>query len=176
MSSVLSWLRWHSMFWLLTLATCLWGLPTAARAQPEPASSQVVTTAAQADADQAQIRQLLNHTWHQVQKPLRIGPLVVQGNLAVADWWWQGKGGRAVLKKRANQWKIVFCGGAGVKQPALYAGLGLTEAATAALLNSLQQAESTLSAADVRLLDSFGATVTLDTDPHHGSSHHSNHY
>jgi hypothetical protein len=136
----------------------------------------VVKTENQADADQAQIRQLLNHTWHQVQKPLRIGPLVVHGDLAVADWWWQGKGGRAVLKKRENQWKIVFCGGVGVKQPALYAGLGLTEAAAAALLNSLQQAESTLSAADIQLLDSFGATVTLDTNSHHGTSHHSDRY
>ncbi len=122
------------------------------------------------ESELVQIHQLMAHTWHSEQQPLRFGPAVLQGDMAVADWWWQGKGGRAVLKKIAGQWKIVFCGGAGVKHPALFTGLGLTAAEATLLLQQLQQAEAQLSAAELQLLDSFGATVRLDG--HHAAHPH----
>lgn len=136
------------------------------------AQSQAVTEspATTTEAELAQIRQLMAHTWHSEQQPLRFGPAVLQAELAIADWWWQGKGGRAVLKKIAGHWKIVFCGGAGVKEPALLTGLGLTVAEATGLLQRLQQAEAQLSAAELQLLDSFGATVRLDG--HHAAQRH----
>lgn len=142
----------------LLLFSCwlTWSYQTAAQLQVVP---QVQATA---EGELVHIHQLMAQTWHNEQQPLRFGPAVLQRDIAIADWWWQGKGGRAVLRKVAAQWKIVFCGGAGVKKPELFTGLGLAEAEAILLLQQLQQAEAQLSAAELQLLDSFGATVRLD--------------
>jgi len=147
--------------------SCQAATPSLAKA---PSQAVTESPAAVAEVELAQIQQLMAHTWHSEQQPLRFGPAVLQGDMAVADWWWQGKGGRAVLKKIAGQWKIVFCGGAGVKQSALFTGLGLTSAEATLLLQQLQQAEAKLNAAELQLLDSFGATVRLDG--HHAAHPH----
>ncbi len=138
-----------------------WSWQSAAQT-PALLPAETESPASAAEVELAQIHQLMAKTWHSEQQPLRLGPSVLQADLAIADWWWQGKGGRAVLKKIAGQWKIVLCGGAGVKQPALFTGLGLTAAEADLLVLRLLQAEAQLSAAELQLLDSFGATVRLD--------------
>jgi len=125
-------------------------------AQQQPTVNQTV-----AATDLEQIQGFMQKTWHSSEYPLTLGPTYIAGDFAVADWWHQGKGGRAVFKRSHHQWQLILCGGAGILQSALWQQLGLTPAAAADFVRALQSAEQNVSAADKALLDAFGATVNM---------------
>ncbi|MFC0048510.1 copper uptake system-associated protein [Rheinheimera tilapiae] len=125
-----------------------------------PAVAQTVTQA-NADIDLEQIHGFMIRTWHSHQHPLTLGPTHIAGDFAAADWWHQGKGGRAVFKRSHQQWQLVLCGGAGILQKTLWQQLGMTPAAAADFVRALQSAEQAVSANDKALLDAFGATVNM---------------
>ena len=125
-----------------------------------PADTQAVTQT-KTGADLEQIHGHMNRTWHSHQHPLTLGPTHIAGDFAVADWWHQGKGGRAVFKRSHQQWQLVLCGGAGILQKTLWQQLGMTPAAAADFVRALQHAEQAVSATDKALLDAFGATVNM---------------
>ena len=125
-----------------------------------PADTQAVTQT-KTGTDLEQIHGHMNRTWHSHEHPLTLGPTHIDGDFAVADWWHQGKGGRAVFKRSHQQWLLVLCGGAGILQKTLWQQLGMTPAAAADFVRALQQAEQAVSATDKALLDAFGATVNM---------------
>lgn len=109
--------------------------------------------------DLEQIQGFMRKTWHSSEHPLRLGPTHITGDFAVADWWHQGKGGRAVFKRNNQQWQLILCGGAGILQSALWQHLGLTPAAADDFVSTVRRAEHSLSAPEKALLDAFGVTV-----------------
>ena len=111
--------------------------------------------------DLEQIHGHMNRTWHSHEHPLTLGPTHIAGDFAAADWWHQGKGGRAVFKRSHQQWQLVLCGGAGILQKTLWQQLGMTPAAAADFVRALQSAEQAVSVTDKALLDAFGATVNM---------------
>ncbi|WP_051685638.1 copper uptake system-associated protein [Rheinheimera texasensis] len=117
-----------------------------------------------AGTDLEQIHGFMRKTWHSSEHPLRLGPTHIAGDFAVADWWHQGKGGRAVFKRSNQQWQLILCGGAGILQSTLWQQLGLTPSAAAEVVDALQHAEQSVSVADKALLDAFGATVTMQAE------------
>ena len=125
-----------------------------------PADTQAVTQT-KTGTDLEQIHGHMNRTWHSHHHPLTLGPTHIAGDFAVADWWHQGKGGRAVFKRSHQQWQLVLCGGAGILQQTLWQQLGMTPAAAADFVRALQSAEQAVSATDKALLDAFGATVNM---------------
>lgn len=114
--------------------------------------------------DLEQIHGFMRKTWHSNEHPLTLGPTHIAGDFAVADWWHQGKGGRAVFKRSHQQWRLILCGGAGILQSTLWQQLGLTSAAAADVVHAVQDAEQSVSAVDKALLDAFGATVTMQAE------------
>lgn len=131
-------------------------LITDVAAQQHPAVTQE-----NAGTDLEQIHGYMKRTWHSHQHPLTLGPTHIAGDFAAADWWHQGKGGRAVFKRSHQQWQLVLCGGAGILQQTLWQQLGMTQEAAADFVRALQSAEQAVSAADKALLDAFGATVNM---------------
>ena len=131
-------------------------LITDVAAQQHPAVTQE-----KAGTDLEQIHGYMKRTWHSHEHPLTLGPTQIAGDFAVADWWHQGKGGRAVFKRHNQHWQLILCGGAGILQSALWQQLGMTPAAAADFVRALQHAEQAVSATDKALLDAFGATVNM---------------
>lgn len=140
--------------WILVGSLTLFAAHVAA--QQHPAASQAV-----AGTDLQQIHSFMQETWHSAEHPLKLGPAHIAGDLAVADWWHQGKGGRAVFKRSNMQWQLILCGGAGILQSALWQHLGLTPSAADDFVRAIGRAEQSVSATDKALLDAFGATIKL---------------
>jgi hypothetical protein len=142
----------------LLLACGLTLLAPDAAAQQHPATNQTV-----AATDLVQIHGFMQKTWHSAEHPLKLGPTHISGDFAVADWWHQGKGGRAVFKRSQQHWQLILCGGAGILQSALWQHLGLTPAAADDFVRAISRAEQSVSASDKALLDAFGATIKLQS-------------
>ena len=68
--------------------------------------------AAAADsADQTAIATLLHETFDRQNAQLTIAPIVVVEDYAVAGWTQGEMGGRALLRKKAQQWSLILCAG-----------------------------------------------------------------
>ena len=89
------------------------------------------------------------------ENPLTVAPISVQGEVAIAGWAQGDKGGRAFLRMGDMGWSIEVCAGAGLLQPEMLTGLGMTEADAATLLAAVTAAEAGLGAEAVALFDSF---------------------
>ncbi len=148
----------------LLLACGLTLLAPDAAAQQHLTANQTV-----AATDLAQIHGFMQKTWHSAEHPLKLGPTHISGDFAVADWWHQGKGGRAVFKRSQQHWQLILCGGAGILQSALWQHLGLTPAAADDFVSAMRRAENNLSAPEKALLDAFGATSKMQSghEPQH---------
>ena len=139
----------------------------------------VLQAAPSIEQDMQHIQGFMKKTWHTPERPLLFGPLLVQGDFAVADWWQQNKGGRAVLKRIHGKWQLLLCGGAGIKKSELWMELGMSTEQSHSLLAQLQRAESSLSHAQQQQLDSFGSTIKMgaghgtEQAAVHGSEHQS---
>lgn len=125
-------------------------------------------------SDLEQIHGFMRKTWHSSEHPLRLGPSHIAGDFAVADWWHQGKGGRAVFKRSNQQWQLILCGGAGILQSSLWQQLGLTTSAADEFVLAISTAEHSLNVPDKALLNAFGVTVTMQAEhaQHPKSSQH----
>ena len=101
--------------------------------------------------------------------PLKVEPVVISGNYAVAGWVQSGKGGRAVLQKAHGQWSIMVCGGDGLKDAKALEQTGMSAATAATLAKSLAAAESKVSADTRKKFAMFDGIVKVDAG--HGNHH-----
>lgn len=91
--------------------------------------------------------------------PLTVEPISVNGDHALASWAQDGKGGRALLERRNNEWVIVLCGGADLRIPSFLTDHGVNAADT--LSNLFNAAEDALGAEKVKLYSSFEGVVMI---------------
>jgi copper(I)-binding protein len=98
---------------------------------------------------------LLKAQFDTPENPLTVAPITVQDGVAIAGWAQGGKGGRAFLRQDHMGWRVEVCAGAGLLQPEMLAGLGLTEADVATLLAAVTAAEAALGTETIALFDSF---------------------
>lgn len=98
------------------------------------------------------------------EKPLEMGPIVVSGEYAVSDWAQAGGGGRALLRKTAKGWGIHLCAGAGLKDAANLATIGVPEDVARDLASRLVAAEAALPADQVALYDSFAGEMMVNEE------------
>jgi hypothetical protein len=106
--------------------------------------------------------------------PLKVEPVVVQDDWAVAGWSQDGRGGRALLEKRQGHWVILVCAGDDLRQAAFLASAGMRHETAHALAARLQAAEAGMSVALVKQFSLFEGVVRLDGQGHgngHGHGH-----
>lgn len=109
-------------------------------------------------------------------KPLTVAPIVVQGDWAIAGWTQDGRGGRALLKKKADGWSIHLCSGDGLKQADALKTMGLSEADASALSAKLADAEARVDEKKLALFASFEGTVMVEgAKDHSGHDAHAGH-
>ena len=79
------------------------------------AASVAVGLAEPAGADATSISQLLHGTFDKPNETLSVGPVVVSGDHAIADWTQGDMGGRALLRRKQGGWVVTLCAGDAIK-------------------------------------------------------------
>ncbi|OAI31769.1 hypothetical protein A1351_04675 [Methylosinus sp. R-45379] len=132
-----------------------------------------VAVAAAGD-DEAAVKHLLMQTFDRPDSPLAVEPIVIDGDIAIADWAQGEQGGRALLRRKDGKWEISLCAGDALKQSASLEKLGLARPRAEALAASLATAERRLSPALLERMSRFDGVVAVDAagghtplDPHH---------
>jgi hypothetical protein len=119
-------------------------------------------------ADQDAVVHVLKHAFEQPQSPLRVRPVVVSGDHAIASWIQDQRGGRALLQRKHGTWRVVLCSGEALRHPDILVQAGLTPADAKRLSDRLSQAEAGMPKATRRLFDSFEGTVMIEDGHGHG--------
>jgi hypothetical protein len=137
-----------------------------------------VAVAAESPEDAAAVRSLLMTTFERPDAPLAVEPIVVDGDIAIADWAQGELGGRALLRRKDGKWEISLCAGDTLKQSASLEKLGLARPRAEALAASLAAAEKRLAPSLLERMSRFDGVVAVDAagghtpiDPHHRPIH-----
>lgn len=119
----------------------------------------------------ADIEALLKAQFDTPENPLKVAPITVQGDVAIAGWSQNGMGGRAFLRRDGDGWFVEVCAGKGLLMPEMLTGLGLAEVDAVALLAEVNAAESSLGAETIALFDSFDGELFIGREGHqHGAA------
>lgn len=111
--------------------------------------------ASQAQADRDAIIGQMHATWDRPESPLDTGPVVVEGDYAVADWTQGAMGGRALLKREQGTWTTVLCAGDGIRTADGLAAVGLPAGQAGVLAAKLAKAEQQISAERLAQMSAF---------------------
>jgi hypothetical protein len=115
------------------------------------------------------ITQVLKAQFEKPEAPLRVEPINVEGDFAVAGWSQGGRGGRALLQKDKSQWFIAICGGSGLTQADVLQGIGMGSAAATKLARAVVVSENKLGADQRKLFDGFQGMTKMDLVEGHTS-------
>lgn len=116
--------------------------------------------------DQQAIEQLMTHTWDQPDVRLKVGPVTVVVDHAVAGWTQGERGGRALLRRDGGAWKVVLCAGDELLETASLRDAGLSAEQAVVMSQSVRTAEAALPAARVKQFALFKGQVQVN--PHQG--------
>lgn len=94
--------------------------------------------------------------------PLAVEPVVVAGDWAIAGWIQDGKGGRALLKRKGESWSIHLCSGDSLKEADVLTEIGIPPEDAGHLAHHLADAEKSLPAETLALFASFEGTVMIE--------------
>lgn len=144
----------HAVALVLLLGAC--------SAQPPPAAAKEET------AIVAQMRA----TWEKPEAPLDAGPVVAEGDHAVADWTQGARGGRALLRREHGEWITVLCAGDGIRSAEGLQAVGVPAPEATALAAKLAKAEQAVPAERLARMSAFLGVVRMqEGDGAHGRGH-----
>lgn len=98
--------------------------------------------------------------------PLKVAPVSVEGDYAVAGWIQSDRGGRALLKKQHGKWVIQLCGGDGLKQAENLIKAGMEPLSASRLSQKVATAENKMNRDRVRKFSMFEGEVRVDGGAH----------
>ncbi len=122
------------------------------------------------EVSQEKIKTLISKTFDQPKLPVKTSPIVIEGKVAIADWVQGQKGGRALLRRKHEDWEIIACGGSGFKEASGIAAIGISKEIAINITAKLSAAEAKLSPQLIKQFDSFDGVVNMM----HGDKHHTN--
>ena len=94
-------------------------------------------------------------------KPLLVDPVVVQGDWAIAGWQQDGRGGRALLEKGSQGWRLNLLSGNDIKDTASLEKAGLSNGDAAQLSVSLGAEEKRMDAKSIALFGTFEGSIVI---------------
>jgi copper(I)-binding protein len=118
--------------------------------------------------DRGAIEAVLKAEWDRADAPLKIEPVVVEADHAIAGWSQEGRGGRALLARKHGQWAVHLCTGDAVKDAANLEKMGVPAATASALAMRLGEAEAKMDQTVVALFSTFEGTVMMNEHGGHG--------
>ncbi len=116
-------------------------------------------------AEQDRVRRAMAEVFDKPNDPVRVEPLVVAGEHALAGWLQDGRGGRTVLRKMQGQWTVVLCGGHGLKEATTLAQTGIPLETATEMARSLTAAEARLDPETLEKFALFDLISTLNVAP-----------
>lgn len=137
----------HRRQCLIALAGFAWGLGATAALAHGDAASEIV--------------HLMKKTFDRPDAPLKVEPVTVVGDAAVAGWLQGNQGGRALLRRKGQTWAIEVCAGDGLTQARVLASTGLPKAQAGQLAEAVRKAEAPLPAATKAQFASFEGMVKV---------------
>lgn len=135
-----------------------------------------VPHAADAQVDHEAILRQMHATWDRPEAKLDAGPVVIEGDYAIADWTQGAMGGRALLKRKRGAWETVLCAGDGIRDTEGLLAVGLPAAQAAILAARLEEAEKQVSQERLAMMAAFRGIVRMteadgNHKPHAASPH-----
>ncbi len=94
--------------------------------------------------------------------PLSVPSVVLVGDYALAGWIQSGHGGRTLLKRSAEGWDFVVCGGDELASPVGLREVGLPAEFIEMALVRMAQTEAGLTAEERRLLGDFKGVMKME--------------
>jgi ubiquinone/menaquinone biosynthesis C-methylase UbiE len=126
---------------------------------------------AQGHSDRAAIAAVLMKTFDRPEARLVVEPVIVEGDIAIAGWLQEGRGGRALMRRKGHHWIIALCAGEALRHEHGLRQVGLEAAAAKRLASAIAKAESALPKTTVARFDSFEGTVVMDEHGNHPPVH-----
>lgn len=127
----------------------------------------VLPAFAQDAAGEAAIRHLMMATFDRPDDRLLVEPISMSGDVAIAGCAQGGRGGRALLRRSGDHWKIVLCAGDTLKDAAALQTFGLPAEQAAALASAVVAAEGKLDPALVAKFSTFDGVMMIEDGGHH---------
>jgi hypothetical protein len=119
------------------------------------------------EVSQEKIKALISMSFDKPNLKVKTSPIVIEGKVAIADWVQGQKGGRALLRRKHNDWEIVACGGSSFKDPEGIAAIGISKEIATNITAKLKDAETKLSPQQIKQFDSFDGVVNMVHDAKH---------
>ncbi|ANP45743.1 copper uptake system-associated protein [Candidatus Viadribacter manganicus] len=107
------------------------------------------------------IEAVLRARWDRPDAPLEAGPIVIEADLAIADWTQGSIGGRALLQKRDGVWSVSLCAGDELRTAAGLQRAGISRPIAAALAFKLNQAERRTTPQRLSMMSRFDAAAAM---------------
>jgi hypothetical protein len=113
-------------------------------------------------AETANIAALLHGIFDKPGVTLDVSPVVVAGDHAIADWSQGEMGGRALLRRKQQEWSLILCAGDGIKSREALAKAGVPAEDASRLERQLASAEARLGPNEVAMVSRFEGVVMMD--------------
>lgn len=117
---------------------------------------------AMAGPDEEAVTALIGKMFDKPDSKVMFGPVIVVGDNAIADWYQDPMGGRALLWKKNGQWALRLCSGDALKDAKLLASNGIAEDEAAKLTQALATAEASTDPAIAKKFSLFEGTMVMD--------------
>lgn len=119
------------------------------------------------DADAGAIRHLMMATFDRPDAPLTVEPVTVHEEIAIAGWAQGDMGGRALLRRHGEEWRLVLCSGDALKEATSLQHFGLSAKEADAMAKAVAGAEAKLDPVLVAKFSTFDGVMMMDEDGHH---------
>ena len=121
-----------------------------------------VGPAAAETADQAAVSRLLHGTFDRPGTELVVSPIVVSHPYAIAGWTQGEMGGRALLRRKDQDWVLILCAGDGIKSRDGLVGAGVPDAQAVAIARDLASEEAKLPPRQVAMFSRFEGIMMME--------------
>ncbi|MGQ2906229.1 MAG: copper uptake system-associated protein [Neoaquamicrobium sediminum] len=120
-----------------------------------------------ADDAAGAIRHLLMAMFDRPEERLTVEPVTVEGDIAVAGWAQGEMGGRALLRRHDDAWRIMLCSGDALKEAHSLQQFGLTVEQAQRMATAVVAAEASLDPALVEKFSRFDGVMMMEAEGSH---------
>jgi len=123
-------------------------------------------------ADQTAISKLLHGMFDKPDTQLVVAPITISGSYAIAGWTQGEMGGRALLRKKDQNWALILCAGDAIKSQDGLMKVGVPSQDAVQIANEMTAAEGKLPAQQVAMFSRFEGVMMMDGSAEHQDAHH----
>jgi hypothetical protein len=115
----------------------------------------IIQTSAFAGEQEDKITKLMMGVFDQPNNRLKVNPVIVEGDYAIAGWSQGDKGGRALLVSTNGKWSIQLCAGDSLKDEKFLKESGVDVKIISSILKKLATEEAKLDAITLKRFSEF---------------------